>query len=678
MRRPIPRHILSASVLTVLVLLLTLHLARIFRSALVPEPVYPGPGVTGIAMLSDWMPALKGTHGDTEVYILDSGVEGAGMLVLGGTHPNEPSGFLSAVALIESCQPTEGVLYVIPRANNSAFTCTDPQEASPMRYQIDTPYGKRWFRYGSRATNPIDQWPDSEVYIHASSGQQLSGSETRNLNRAYPGREDGTFTEKVAYGITSLIRDKHISITVDLHEASPEYTTVNAIVAHERALDLANVTLMMVEDQMKVTVEKSPANLHGLTHRELGDYTDTLALLMETANASQGRLHGAIDADLVVTGKDRFYARAATYGAVTVPYTDAGISIDERCARHLTCIASFAEMYDGDDGFISLGELPSYEEIVDGGIGQMLAGPDGQRAAVGAIPVLQDPMRQESPRAIEVSQKTEETIQYLDIAGEKVAWDGTWILEPESRLDGLEMDYGDVGYGKFNHSYPVMVSTRKLLEGTPEEVVEYHIHSDNPGPAVYIVAGIHGDERAAWYAGQLLQRKVTIKSGDLYIIAPANATGARKRSRYVEGTLDMNRSFPGSPEGNVAERAAYAVFSRIQEVRPDVLLDLHEAIIYKQSRDFLGSTYIFSMLDGIEDLYFDMLFATQEGTLCHNEFASAGPGPKGSINAEVSGRLDIPAITVETFRGFPMERRVYDQLDTVHYVLSYEGMYDEE
>ena len=90
------------------------------------------------------------------------------------------------------------------------------------------------------------------------------------------------------------------------------------------------------------------------------------------------------------------------------------------------------------------------------------------------------------------------------------------------------------------------------------------------------------------------------------------------------------------------------------------------------------STYIFSMLDGIEDLYFDMLFATQEGTLCHNEFASAGPGPKGSINAEVSGRLDIPAITVETFRGFPMERRVYDQLDTVHYVLSYEGMYDEE
>ena len=42
--------------------------------------------------------------------------------------------------------------------------------------------------------------------MHASSGQKLSGSETRNLNRAYPGRPDGTFTEKVAYAITSLIR----------------------------------------------------------------------------------------------------------------------------------------------------------------------------------------------------------------------------------------------------------------------------------------------------------------------------------------------------------------------------------------------------------------------------------------------------------------------------------------
>ena len=375
--KKIPKHIITASILCVFVIAIVIYLAVVFRSAKTEEPIYAGQGVTEIKKLSTWFPGLAGTSGDTDVYILDSGVPGSSMLVLGGTHPNEPSGFISAVMLIEYCRPTAGVLYVIPRANNSAFTCTDPQEAAPMKFYIETAGGTRWFRFGSRATNPIDQWPDSEVYVHASSGQKLSGSETRNLNRAYPGREDGNLTEKVAYGITQLILAENIDITVDLHEASPEYTTVNAIVAHGDALELANLTLWEVEDSFKITVEKSPTNLHGLTHRELGDYTDTLALLMETANPSQGRLHGRIDSDLVVTGKDKFYVRAATYGAVTVPYGEDGISLTERCARHLTCIVQFAAEYRfaGDGRGLSLGDMPTYRQILANGIGHYLSSP---------------------------------------------------------------------------------------------------------------------------------------------------------------------------------------------------------------------------------------------------------------------------------------------------------------
>ena len=375
--KKIPKHIITASILCIFVIAAVVYLAIVFRSAKTEEPIYVGQGVTEVRKLSTWFPGLAGTSGDTDVYILDSGVSGASMLVLGGTHPNEPSGFISAVMLIEYCRPTAGVLYVIPRANNSAFTCTDPQEAAPMKFYIETSGGTRWFRFGSRATNPIDQWPDSEVYVHASSGQKLSGSETRNLNRAYPGREDGNLTEKIAYGITTLIQNEGIDITVDLHEASPEYTTVNAIVAHEDALELANLTLWEVEESFKITVEKSPTNLHGLTHRELGDYTDTLALLMETANPSQGRLHGRIDSSLVVSGQDKFYTRAATYGAVTVPYTESGISLTERCARHISCLVQFAEQYSfvGSEGAIDLGDMPTYKQILENGIGSYLASP---------------------------------------------------------------------------------------------------------------------------------------------------------------------------------------------------------------------------------------------------------------------------------------------------------------
>ena len=111
----------------------------------------------------------------------------------------------------------------------------------------------------------------------------------------------------------------------------PEFRLPNSIVD----LELANLALWEVEDSFAITVEKSPTNLHGLTHRELGDYTDTLALLMETANASQGRLHGRIDSDLVVNGVDKFYTRADSYGAVTVPFGAEGISLSERVARFL-------------------------------------------------------------------------------------------------------------------------------------------------------------------------------------------------------------------------------------------------------------------------------------------------------------------------------------------------------
>ncbi|MBR6704009.1 MAG: succinylglutamate desuccinylase/aspartoacylase family protein [Lachnospiraceae bacterium] len=373
--KKIPRHILTASLLCVFVAVMVVVLGISFRSMKEAEPIYPGPGVTGQEMLSKYCPNLKGTAGDTEIYILDSGVPGASMLVLGGTHPNEPSGFISAISLIETVKPVSGILYVIPRANASAFTCNDPQEGSPQRFTIQTAGGERWFRFGSRATNPIDQWPDSEVYVHASSGQTLSGSEIRNLNRAYPGREDGTLTERVAYGITQFIKQHNVTITVDLHEASPEYTTVNAIVAHEDAMDLATLSLWELEDVMKISVEASPKNLHGLTHRELGDYTDTLALLMETANASQGRLHGTVSAEMVVSGQDKFYYRAGQYGALTVDYPETGIGMSERCARHISALNEFCKSYDGPAGTIDLGEMPSYKEIITNGIGAYLASP---------------------------------------------------------------------------------------------------------------------------------------------------------------------------------------------------------------------------------------------------------------------------------------------------------------
>ncbi|MDR0841251.1 MAG: succinylglutamate desuccinylase [Christensenellaceae bacterium] len=369
---------ISAAIGLLVALCVLVSLAVTFLGARVAEPIYAGPGVTRTAMLSDYFDGIAGTAGDTEIYIFEGEKPGASLLVLGGTHPNEPSGLLTAVLFIENAVVTEGTLYVIPRTNSSAFTCTDPQEAEPMQYTIDTPGGARSFRFGSRATNPVNQWPDPDIYLHSSSGQLLSGSETRNINRTYPGRPDGSFTEKVSYAVTELIRQENITITVDLHEAAPEYPTINALVAHERAMSLASSAVFGMQLQgMPISLEPSPTNLHGLTHRELGDYTDTLAVLMETANPAQGRLRGRTDEALVLTGQDPLYVKAGQYGRLYVPFGDSGHPISERVARHTAGVLELlAAAGEAGQGNIEVSGVPGYAEIISQGIGAYLLPPE--------------------------------------------------------------------------------------------------------------------------------------------------------------------------------------------------------------------------------------------------------------------------------------------------------------
>jgi len=331
----------------------------------VPMPE-KGPSVTEVKMLSDWFDGLKDTNGDTPVYVLKGENEGGAALVLGGTHANEPSGYMSAFTFIETAVVEAGTIYVIPYTNRSAMTHNDPGEGNLQYFTLQTKSGERTFRFGSRATNPIDQWPDPDVYVHYPSNQQLSGSETRNINRSYPGRPDGNMTEQVAYGVAELIRTEDVGITFDLHEASPEYPVIHATVAHQNAMDIASEgCINLLLSGIEMSLEVSPTNFHGLTHRELGDYTDTMAILMETANASQGRLRGATTIEQVLGGIDRFYVINEGLDMLYVPYDETGHPIEERCGRHLQGIFEYIAAYNNanpDDAILYSG-VPGYTEL---------------------------------------------------------------------------------------------------------------------------------------------------------------------------------------------------------------------------------------------------------------------------------------------------------------------------
>lgn len=340
------------------------------------EDIVAGPNVTEVMKLSEFNPNLEGTIGDTDIYVLQGEEEGGSVLLLGGTHPNEPAGHMAAIVLEENAKVEKGTVYVIPNINNSAFTHNDPLEGTPQYMHFTTSDGEtRTFHYGSRATNPIDQWPDPDIYKHTS-GQTLSGSETRNLNRCYPGVEDGTISEQVAYAVTNMINTLGIDMEIDMHESSPEYAVNNATVAHDRAMTIASEGVLELQlEGISMSLEPSPTTLRGLTHRELGDFTDTYALLMEVGNPVQGRLRGCTDEDLILTGEDPCYAIAQDLGLLYVDYSSGNFPIELRVGRHLAGIEAFVEAYNNnseESDQIIISGIPAFDEMVNGYLGDFL------------------------------------------------------------------------------------------------------------------------------------------------------------------------------------------------------------------------------------------------------------------------------------------------------------------
>jgi hypothetical protein len=342
------------------------------------EVIYPSRGLTAKKKLSDYFSGLKNSAGDSDVYIFEGQRAGGTLFILGGTHPNEPAGFITAVLLVENLSVTEGKVVIVPRANNSGFMHNDPQEGNPQKYSIDTKNGKRWFRYGSRLTNPIHQWPDPILYVNPA-GQKLSGTESRNLNRCYPGKERGFLTEKIAWGIMEVIRKERADLALDLHEAAPEYPVINALVFHENSAELAATAMMRLQmEGIEIRLEASPPNLRGLSHREWGDFSTAKAILLETANASHGRLKGKPSASLILDGKDKNYVKAAHLGLLFVPFDQEGIPLHHRVARHMASIAALLESLQELDPELSIQvkNIPSADEIQKAGIGTFLHPPN--------------------------------------------------------------------------------------------------------------------------------------------------------------------------------------------------------------------------------------------------------------------------------------------------------------
>ena len=147
---------------------------------------------------------LENTPYQTSAFIFDSGKQGTSVLILGGTHGDEPAGYEASLRILEILQarmPNEGKVILIPLANHLAV--------KTFKRRVPVPAG-------------VDK-------------------EKGNLNRCYPGKQNGYPMEQMANHIQQLAVNHQVEIFIDLHEA--RYLHLNTPAKSEREKGLGQTII---------------------------------------------------------------------------------------------------------------------------------------------------------------------------------------------------------------------------------------------------------------------------------------------------------------------------------------------------------------------------------------------------------------------------------------------------
>lgn len=335
--------------------------------------IVAGPGVTRTAKLSQFSEGLKGTMADTKIFFLEGKEEGGKILIIANTHANEPSALLAALIFIENAVVEKGTLIVIPQFNHSASRNTRPGDGYPLYFEISTDWGAKKFRMGNRDASPLDQWPDPDVYIHYPEKQLLSFIDVRNTNRTWPGRAKGPLMERVTHGAMQIMRQENVDIAVDVHGAETMFPVTNCIVAPEKSVRIATMASLTVKARERFDnhVEPSPSGFRGLSHREIGDYSETMPFLLEAPIPFLDQPTGPKTEKLLLDGKDLFLLSLSKKGKLFVPYDETGWPMEKRVGQHCSVILELMRQFSRKypEKKIEVRNVPRYAEVVKNGVG---------------------------------------------------------------------------------------------------------------------------------------------------------------------------------------------------------------------------------------------------------------------------------------------------------------------
>jgi len=123
-----------------------------------------------------------------------------------------------------------------------------------------------------------------------------------------------------------------------------------------------------------------------------------------------------------------------------------------------------------------------------------------------------------------------------------------------------------------------------LYSGTALTMPVHVIHGNKPGPRLFVSAAIHGNELNGIEVIRrlMLQPALKILRGALLMVPMVNVYGVLDKTRYLPDRRDLNRCFPGSPEGSLAARLADLFMSEIV-ANCRYGIDLHTATVHRNN-----------------------------------------------------------------------------------------------
>lgn len=123
-----------------------------------------------------------------------------------------------------------------------------------------------------------------------------------------------------------------------------------------------------------------------------------------------------------------------------------------------------------------------------------------------------------------------------------------------------------------------------MSDHTPVTLSVHVVHGRLPGPTLFVSAAVHGDEVIGVEILRRLLHAASLDTmrGTLLAIPIVNSLGFMNHSRYLPDRRDLNRSFPGRPEGSLASRLAYLFMQEIV-LQSDLGIDLHSAAVHRSN-----------------------------------------------------------------------------------------------